>query len=146
MGTRGLVDDLDADALANQLDGTDPVESEPLAHEREDVATFMAHEAVIRALVRRDREVGFGALMERTRPAITPARALERHILTDDLHSVRRVPHPLDDVVRNHRQLSSATVTPSPPSFHAPSRNPATRVSFFSISLTRERNAPVPLP
>ena len=104
----------------------------------------MTNEAVVAPALRRHREIRVRAAVKRTRSAeITPS-PLEGDELTEHLNDVRRRAHPFDDLVGNH--VSVATVTPAPPSFHAPSLKPATRVSFFSISLTRERKAPVPFP
>ena len=71
---------------------------------------------------------------------------LPETVALDDLLSsgVIGLINAIDNFVRNHQ--SSATVTPAPPSFQAPSRNCFTRVSLVSISATRSRNAPVPFP
>src|SRR5256885_1639808 len=83
-------------------------------------------------------------LMEWTRAAEIGARSLEIHVLADNLYDVGSVANLVDDFVGNH--LSSTTVTPAPPSFHAPRRKLVTRDSLRSISVTRSRRAPVPLP
>ena len=140
----GHVDDLDTNALADHLDGGGPVEAEALPYEREHVTAFVAHEAVVAPTLGRHGEIRIRAAVKRTRSTIVTTSALERHELADDLHDVSSRAHALDEFVGNH--VNSATVTPAPPSFHAPSRKPATRVSFFSISPTRDRSAPVPLP
>src|SRR5438045_2883534 len=85
-----------------------------------------------------------GALMERTRPTEIGSDALETDVLADHLDDVGGVAHLVDDFVGYHP--SSTTVTPAPPSFQAPSRKLVTRVSLRSISATRSRKAPVPLP
>src|SRR5256714_13502234 len=85
-----------------------------------------------------------GALMERTRPTEISSDALETDVLADHLDYVGGVAHLVDDLVGYHP--SSTTVTPAPPSFQAPSRKLVTRVSLRSISATRSRKAPVPLP
>src|SRR5581483_4775631 len=103
----------------------------------------MTHEAVIAALGHH-REVRIRPLVERAGPSKHRPHALEADVLADDRDDVGGRLHLLDDVVRNH--ASSATVTPAPPSFQAPSRKSFTRVSLRSISATRSRSAPVPLP
>src|SRR5213595_1307594 len=85
-----------------------------------------------------------GALMEGTRPAEIGSDALETDVLADHLDDVGGVAHLVHDFVGYHP--SSTTVTPAPPSFQAPSRKLVTRVSLRSISATRSRRAPVPLP
>src|SRR5262249_20600694 len=96
------------------------------------------------ATLRRDGEVVVFAVMERTRPTKAVADAFELHEFADDGDDVRLVAHTGDDVVWNH--ANPASVTPAPPSFQAPRRNPFTRVSLRSISPTRSRSAPVPFP
>src|SRR5438552_8354324 len=104
---------------------------------------FGANEAHDSA-ARRHLEVRVLALMERARPAKAVADALELYELTDDRDDVSLLAHLFDNAIGNHP--SSATVTPAPPSFQAPSRNCFTRVSLLSISATRSRSAPVPFP
>src|SRR5438045_8251575 len=82
--------------------------------------------------------------MERARAAEIGTGALEIDVLADDLDDVGGIAYLLDDFVRNH--FSSTTVTPAPPSFQAPRRKFVTRDSLRSISATRSRRAPVPLP
>src|SRR5438094_10670743 len=82
--------------------------------------------------------------MERTGTTIIGALPLEVHVLADHLDDVGGVAHLFDYFVRYHP--ISATVTPVPPSFHAPSLKPDTRDSFLSISATRSHSAPVPFP
>src|SRR5207244_6740190 len=96
------------------------------------------------AHIRRDGEVAVCTLMKWARPAEVGDDALDVHVLADDLDDVGGVTDLVDDVVGYH--LSSTTVTPAPPSFQAPSRKFVTRDSLRSISATRSRKAPVPLP
>src|SRR3954471_9115681 len=114
-----------------------------LLDEGKDVALLSTDEAGI-AAASRDGKIGVRAVMERTRAAKAVARALERHVLADDRDDVRAFAQALDVLVGDHPR--STTVTPAPPSFQAPSRNPFTRVSLRSISFTSSRSAPVPLP
>src|SRR4051812_31408929 len=132
----------DAFLRSNPLHRFHEAQPHLLLHEGEDVPLLAALEAVVALIAH--REIGILAVMKRTRAAKAAAHALEPHELADDRHDVRLVAYTFDDVVRNH--ANSASVTPAPPSFQAPSRNCFTRVSLRSISVTRSRNAPVPLP
>src|SRR6185503_8920541 len=125
---------IDARLRADVFHGVHEIEAEPLLHEGEDVTLLVADEAHVSA-ARRHREVGILPLMERARAPEAVAHALELHQLTHDGDDVGLFADALDDVVRDHPRV--ATVTPAPPSFHAPNRNSRTRVSFLSISVTR---------
>src|SRR5215510_7577448 len=114
-----------------------------LLYEGEDVARLTAHEALVTA-PQCDGEVVVLPVVEGTRPSEAVTDALELHVLADDRDDVRLFAYALDDVVGNHAK--SATVTPFPPSFQAPSLKPFTLVSLRSISPTRSRNTPVPFP
>ena len=134
---------VDAHLGADPLDRLHEIQSEVLLHEAEHVARFAADEAFVSA-AHGDREVGVFSVVERTRPAKAVADAFQLDELADYADDVGLVAHAVDDVVRNHAR--SATVTPAPPSFQAPSRKLFTRVSLRSISATRSRSAPVPFP
>src|SRR6185437_15180291 len=129
--------------------GADPlhrlhkIQTELLLHEGEDIARFAADEAFV-STARCDGEVVVLAMMERTRSPKAVPDPLELDELADDRDEVRFFADAFDDGVGDHAR--SASVTPAPPSFQAPSRNPFTRVSLRSISATRSRSAPVPLP
>src|SRR6185369_11267380 len=111
-----------------------PIDAEALGEEVEDIAALVAHEAVVHRLLRRHGEVAMRALMEGTRAAVVRALALQLDVLTDDADDVGALAHALDRLVGDH--ANTATVTPAPPSFHAPMRNSRTRVSLRSISFT----------
>ena len=57
-------------------------------------------------------------VMEGTRPAIAVPDALELYEFSNDRDDVGLFADALDDIVGDH--ANSATVTPVPPSFHAP--------------------------
>src|SRR6266508_6711624 len=99
---------------------------------------------MVHALGRRHREVAPRALVKGAWAAKIRTGSLEGHVLADDTDNVRCLAYLLDGLVGNHD--SSTTVTPAPPSFHAPSRKLKTRLSLLSISATRSRSAPVPFP
>ena len=132
-----------ADPRAHPLHGLDKVEPQVLLQKGEDISLLTAHEAIKRA-ARQYGEIVVLTVMKWTWPAKARTDALQLHELADDLDDVRFVTNAIDDFVGYHQ--SSATVTPAPPSFQAPRRNCFTRVSFFNISLTRSRSAPVPFP
>src|SRR3954468_15843137 len=104
----------------------------------------MANEAEVHPLVGDNREIAVRALMKRTRSPEGVAHTLEIDVLADDRDDVGGVANQLHHFVGDH--ANSATVTPAPPSFHAPRRKLVTRDSLRSISATRSRSAPVPLP
>src|SRR5690606_35753094 len=106
-------------------------------------ALLAADEAGV-AAARQHREVRVRPLVEGAGPAPHAARLLELHVLADDRDDVRRGAHLLHHFVGDH--ASSTTVTPAPPSFHAPMRCDFTRLSPLSNCATRSRSAPVPLP
>src|SRR4029079_1380084 len=128
----------------DQFDGSWPFHAEPLLQKAEHISALVADEAVVHPLPRGDGEVAVRPLMKRTRSAEVGARPFEVHVLADDLDDIGGVADLVDDLVGYH--LSSPPVTPAPPSFQAPRRKFVTRDSLRSISETRSRNAPVPLP
>src|SRR5687767_7490316 len=94
--------DLDAHAIGYEADGGWPLHAQPLLEKGEDVTSLVADEAVVDPLLGRDGEVAMCALMERTRAAEIRPRALEIHVLADDLHDVGGLAHTLDRLVADH--------------------------------------------
>ncbi len=100
--------DVDPRLLGHQADGAGPIHPQPLGQEGEDIATLVAHEAVVHVLLRGHREIRVRALMERARAAVVRAQALEGYVLADDLDDVRLIPDALDQVVGNQRRAPPA--------------------------------------
>src|SRR5690606_38419323 len=124
------------------------IEPLPLDQKREDVTRFPASEALVEALVGHHVEARCALLVERAVRLVLPAGLLEWHELADDVDDIGSGPHLLDLIVGDHWgcSLKPAMVTPAPPSVGPPMRCQRTRRSASSISATRLRSAPVPLP
>ncbi len=74
-----------------------------LLKEAKYVPALVTDEAVIHAAPGRNGEVAALSLVKRAGPAVVGPRALEIHVLADDLHDVRALTYLLDRLVGYHR-------------------------------------------
>ncbi len=100
-----------------------------LHHEREDVPSLAAAEAMPDLPVRRHREGGCFLRVEGTEPLVRAPGAPQGDALPDELDDVRRIPDPLACLfshpwcVHSVSYSSVTMVTPVPPSRSSPSWN-----------------------